>query len=294
MLEKVGIVLVNYNGRKYIVDCINSLLNQTYKNITILFWDNHSNDDSAKIVKQMYPQIHLIESKYNYGFAKANNLAVKKIFQLETGLEYVLLLNVDTLADQFLIERLLSKADANTVTTARIYMGRHGTKDWYAGGELRLDIGQSRHLLIRNCTVAKQVSFISGCCMMIHKDIIKKYGLFDSAYYMYCEDTDLCMRWFLNDVRMYYVPQAKLWHKVGGSIGGIKNPIKKYYMVRNNLYFGKKYKDYIKANLLRMLCAVIKEEIKDVWESDYRMVRAAWLGILDFGLKKMGKIKHKI
>lgn len=291
MQKKVGVVLVNYNGKSYIHDCIDSLLAQSYNNLEILFWDNHSDDTSVEIIKKMYPQVHLVESRYNYGFAKANNLAIKQILKL--GVEYLLLLNVDTVADSFLVERLLEKANSSTVTTAQISMGRHGEKIWYSGGELLFDYGKARHFSDRNCKEDRQVTFISGCCMMIHRDIIKKCGLFNNNYYMYYEDTDLCMRWYLKGIHMNYVPTARLWHKVGGSSGGIVNPLKEYYMTRNRLYFINKYKRYIKTDIFKVLCEIIKDIVKFPETYNFRMIRAVCLGISDFFMKKMGKGNHK-
>ena len=80
---RVGIVLVNYNGELFIVDCVNSLLDQTYKDIEIIIWDNNSQDDSVRIIKQNYPSIRLIENKQNDGFARANNLAVKELLKVQ-------------------------------------------------------------------------------------------------------------------------------------------------------------------------------------------------------------------
>lgn len=292
MYGKVGIILVNYNGGQYIVDCINSLMGQTYGNIAILFWDNGSDDDSVRIVREMYPQIHLIQNKVNYGFAKANNLAVKKMYQLEKDVEYVLLLNVDTIADPILVECLLQKADMNTVTTAHICMGSHAQSIWYAGGQLQLDAGKAVHCYTRNCVKEMPVTFMSGCCMMIHTNIIRRYGLFDSAYYMYYEDTDLCMRWYLHGVRMYYVPGARLWHKVGGCIGGIKNSLKEYYLTRNRLYFVNKYARYIQMNRIQLICKIMKSGLLGGY--DYEMTRACCLGVIDFYLGRMERVKHRI
>lgn len=275
---KTGVVLINYNGEKYLADCIDSLLAQTYKNIEILVWDNHSDDDSVKIMKEKYPEIHLVESFCNDGFAKANNLAVKEI--LKSGAEYVLLLNTDTVSDSFLVEKLLEWADDNTVTTAHICMGRNGEKVWYAGGALQPDIGDVRHFQAGNRRKAGPVTFISGCCMMIHKRIIRKYGLFDINYYLYYEDVDLCMRWFLRGVRMFYVPEAFLWHKVGASSGGSKNSFKQYYMVRNRLYFTSKYRNSMNAGFFNVLWQIIQEKI--LQEADFKMAAAACRGIVDF------------
>lgn len=285
MEKKVGIVLVNYNSKKYIADCINSLLEQTYENIKILFWDNHSKDGSVEIVKKKYPQVYVVESQYNYGFAQANNMAVKKL--LKMGMDYVLLLNIDTKVDSLLVERLLEKADNNTVTTAHIRMGRREEAIWYAGGELKFNEGRSVHCCIKDYKGPKQVTFISGCCMMIHRDIICKYGLFDINYYMYFEDTDLCMRWYLNGVRMYYIPTAKMWHKVGGSSGGSRSSLKEYYMVRNRLYFVHKYRKYLKTGTFRVLFEIIKNDIIFPPDYDYGLIRFSCWGIIDYYRKKM-------
>lgn len=290
MEKKVGIVLVNYNGRAYIRDCMDSLLRQTYKNVEILFWDNASADGSVAFVKENYPNIHIEESRINYGFAGANNRAAKLL--LKTGADYILLLNVDTEADSRLIERLLEKADERTVTTARIYMSREGRDIWYAGGQLQLDKGKSEHCLVGGRDAVK-VSFISGCCMMIHRDIIMRCGLFDPAYYLYYEDTDLCMRWYLHHIDMCYVPQAELWHKVGGSSGGIKNPMKEYYMVRNRLYFIHKYWQVMKKNALSILLELVREEWDSLLENNWRIRKARYLAYLDFIRSKRGKANHQ-
>lgn len=290
MSKKIGVILVNYNGEKYIVDCINSLLQQSYKNMEILFWDNHSEDDSVKIVKQMYPQVHIIESRYNYGFAEANNRAVEQM--LKRRVDYVLLLNVDTVADAFLIERLLERADNNTVTTAQIYMLRRKRKRWYAGGELQFDIGDARQFFTRSGKEDRKVTFITGCCMLIHKDVIRKYGLFDTGYYLYYEDTDLCMRWYLAGVELYYVPEAKIWHEVGGSSGGDGNLLQEYYKTRNRLYFVNKYKKHMGTSVWKVLLMLIKDKIRYRSQYDSGMTKAFCLGVMDYYRKKMGRAEY--
>jgi len=285
---KVGIVLVGYNDEKYIVDCINSLLAQTYQNFEILYWDNASTDSSVEVLQNNFPTIDYVQSENNLGFAKANNLAVKQL--LRKGAEYILFLNVDTVADSQMIEKLVDKADENTVTTARIYMDAHRRKVWYAGGELLLKEGNARHLQLSNTQDAQEVSFISGCCMMIHRNIIKKYGLFEHKYYLYYEDTDLCMRWFLNGVKMYYVPTAILWHKVGGSLGGGSNPIKEYYMTRNRLYFAKRYQRYSNLKLMPIIFRLLGVKVSDfIKTGNWDMLYAVGLGIRDFLIGRIGK-----
>ena len=130
--------------------------------------------------------------------------------------------------------------------------------------------------------------------MMIHKDIIRKCGLFDEDYYLYYEDTDLCMRWYLHHINMYYIPKAKLWHKVGGSSGGIRNPLKEYYMVRNRLYFVGKYWRVIRENIFMIVYSFLIDELTCLTEYDRKMKIANILGIIDYLRKKKGMSKHKL
>lgn len=288
---KVGIALVNYNGEQYIVDCIESLLAQTYKNIEIIFWDNNSEDNSVKIIQEKFPEIKIIKSKDNCGFAKANNIVVKKL--LASGVEYILLLNVDTVSDCLLIDALIEEADSKTVATGRISKDQNDKIVWYGGGELQLEMGKSVHIN-RGARTARQVSFISGCCMMIHRDIVLKYGLFNLAYYLYFEDTDLCTRWYLNGIEMFYTPKAKLWHKVGGSLGSENNPVKVYYMTRNRLFYIQRYKKEIKVKKMLVLKQILKDIEWHCVKGEWKMVKAISLGVIDYYMKKMGKLNHKI
>ncbi len=288
---RVGIVLINYNGEQFISDCVNSLLDQTYKNIEILIWDNHSQDNSVRVIKQNYPFIKLIENKDNDGFSRANNLAVKEL--LKGDCEYILLLNVDTVSDPFLIENLLEKADENTVTTGQISMDRQNRIIWYGGGELQFDKGKSVHLNMQ-VKHEKKVTFICGCCMMIHRNIIKKYGLFDPAYYLYYEDTDLCMRWYLQGVNMYYIPKAKLWHKVGGSLGEGRNPLEEYYMMRNRLMYADKFKKYVKVRKTELIASIWRSLMTELRKGEFNILKAQFWGILDYCFKKTGRLKHRI
>ena len=64
-------------------------------------------------------------------------------------------------------------------------------------------------------------SFATGCCMLINSAIIKKIGILDEVFFLYCEDTELCIRASLNGISIKYIPQAKLWHKVSASTGAV-------------------------------------------------------------------------
>lgn len=289
-MKKIGIILVGYNDEKYIVDCINSLLTQTYQDFEILYWDNNSEDCSIEVLKRNFPTIEYVKCNKNLGFAKANNRAIRKLYK--KGIEFVLLLNVDTISEPNMLEELVKYTDDNTVTTAKITSDREHNNIWYAGGRIVFDEGRAIHTC-KERNKQRNISFVCGCCMLIPINILKKYGLFDELYYLYYEDTDLSMKWYINNVNMLFVPTALLYHRVGGSLNGGDNPTKEYYMIRNRLFFVNKYKEYFSVDLKRL----IKNELLDMVvksKKSIRMKRAVLLGILDFIFNKRGMTTHKL
>lgn len=95
----ISIIIVNYNGEKFINNCLDSLKKVAFSNYEILFIDNNSTDNSLRLVKQNYPEVNIIENPNNLGFAAANNFAAKKA----KG-DYLFLLNCDTKCDPFILK----------------------------------------------------------------------------------------------------------------------------------------------------------------------------------------------
>lgn len=283
---KIGIALVGYNDGKYIEECINSLKSQTVQDFEIIYWDNASKDDSLEILQNYFPEIEVIKSNENVGFAKANNELIYNF--LERGVEYILLLNVDTYSEENLLEWLLKYADCNTLTTVRITFDREHQKRWYAGGELLLRSGGARHLSLE-VDSPQEVSFISGCCVLIHRSIIERYGYFDDQYYLYYEDTDWMMNAYINGVKMIYIPEPLLTHVVGGSGNGIVYPRKEYYITRNRLLFVKKYQKYIQTKTKTIIWEMIKDCITNKKKTKQLRI-AKLMGIIDYCRKSRGKI----
>lgn len=285
-LEKVTILLVNYNGKKYLEKCIESLYRQTYLNMSILIVDNCSDDGSVKFLKDRYPNIETIVCPQNYGFAKGNNIGIR--YALDCGTDYVMLLNIDTTVDAHLLEYLMQEADQDTVTVPTIYYDKRYMKIWYAGGEMDYVKGDSSHILKGGNRVVQEVSFACGCCVLIHKKIIEKTGLFDENFYLYYEDTDWSLRCIKEGIKIKYVPRAKMWHKIGGSGGKKGELLKTYYMTRNQLYFVKKHQDFIQMNTLKRTVQIMKDSFSENTEKEKR--KYIWHGIRDFYRGKMGRL----
>jgi GT2 family glycosyltransferase len=95
---------------------------------------------------------------------------------------------------------------------------------WYGGGHFNKITGRAIHDTVDSYntveTEAKKCDFITGCCFMITKNNIEKIGLLDDSYFMYCEDTEYCLRMKKYNISIYYIPNTLLWHKVCESTGG--------------------------------------------------------------------------
>lgn len=245
-------IIVTYNGEEYIEDCLHSIQKQTCMT-DVLVVDNGSADNTCSLVEKEYPQVRLLKLERNIGFAGANNVGIR--YAMERGYEYVLLLNEDTVADQFLIQKLMKYVGKNVAVIPKIYMNGSRTKVWYAAGQLDFERGVAINCREDFMDKVMEVTFMTGCCMLIHVNVFAEVGLFDENYFMYYEDTDLSIRMYKHKIKMLYVPDTYVWHRLQGK--GTK-PYYAYYMTRNRLYFLQKHSKDFQVKI----CSVIGNEIK--------------------------------
>jgi len=241
-MKKIAIVLVNYNGYADTFRAITSL-SESSANVDIIIVDNaSSNDDFSRFIKD-FPKIIVLLNHENLGFAGGNNIGVK--YALEHMYNYIILLNNDTIVDRNMIEILANAADENTVTAPLMMLYDEPNIVWYGGGDINRKTGNAQHRYMGNVKPIKlqtvECSFISGCCMCIHHSVFKQIGLLDESYFLYCEDTEFCLRLNQSDIKMLFVPDAVLWHKVSSSTGGDSSYLSIYYMTRNRLKYIKNY-----------------------------------------------------
>lgn len=261
---KVAIVLVNFNGAAYLRNCLESISKQSYKDYEVLMVDNQSVDGSAQEIERDY-KIKVIYEKTNVGWGVGSNIGAEYAFS--QGAEYILLLNTDTEIESDMLIHLLRYADKKTVVAPTMYAGEKGEREevWYAGGMIdytnvtvKQDVFREAFL---NGTIEdkKEVDFITGCCMLIHKDIWCDIGGFDSSYFMYYEDVDYCIRLKNAGFKMLYIPSASLYHKVGGSSGSSVSYLSEYYQVRNRLKLTVQYSCLFQSEVIDVLHSILKE-----------------------------------
>lgn len=196
----LSIIIVNYNGQKYLKDCLNSIYKNT-QNIQyeIIIIDNASTDNSCHYLKKNHPEVILIESKINLGFGKGNNEAVKKA----KG-NFLLLLNNDTILLNPLKEILEVYKRLYNVGFMGILM-LNGNKEYsQSSGNLPniINMFWLKHLYYQNKEFKSgafskkiyEVGWISGSFMIIKKSIYEDINGFDERFFMYVEDVDICKR----------------------------------------------------------------------------------------------------
>lgn len=247
----VYIILVNYNGYKDTLECVKSLRKVTYENYKVVIVDNASKDASVKILKKELMDCCVLESKENLGFAGGNNLGIK--YALDSGADYVLLLNNDTLVEEnFLTSMMVSFKEDKKIGVVGCKIMYHPESNiiWYGGGYIDWFKFLGMHYGIREIDKGqydkeKKVDFVTGCCMLIKKEVLEKVGLLPEDYFMYLEDLDFCVKVKNYGYKIWYSPKAVIYHKVGFSSGGEDSAFTIEWITRNRLLFMNRYKNKV-------------------------------------------------
>lgn len=242
-MPKVIVILVNYNSFIHTKECIQSIKKSTYENIEIIVVDNDSEENCQELGDEI-SDVVLIRNKENLGFAAANNIGID--YALQSGAEFILLLNNDTIVADDCIEELVNCIEENSrngIVTGKILNYYERDLIWYAGGDIsywkgdaviygfgKRDTGQ--YDLLHICT------FASGCCMLIPREIANDIRI-PEDYFLYYEDSDYCVRIIEDNKRIYYCPRAVIFHKESVSTNKFSY-IYSYYFARNRLLFIRK------------------------------------------------------
>ena len=247
-VKSVAIVLLNYNSFDFTKECVKSLEGITYNNYKVIIVDNCSTDDSFNKLTQLESDlIHIIKSPKNGGFAFGNNIGIE--YAISKGFDYVLLLNNDTIVEKNFLDELVATAtrEKSDITTCRIMYNSARNIIWYAGGEIDLFNQRAVHTgintLYRSDAKEKDrnVTFISGCCMLLSRQCINKIGGLPEGYFMYYEDLDYCQNALNNHLKLVYSPASIIYHCVSASGGGSRSPFVIEWSNRSRRRFMSKY-----------------------------------------------------
>jgi len=235
---KVFVVVLNFNGRDVIKRCLNSIFKSGYPDFEVVLVDNNSPDDSFEIARVNFSRANFIKNEENLGFSAGNNVGIR--FALERRADYIFLLNNDTEIEPDCLGRLVEAAEKigekAGIVSPVIFKG-DSREVWFSGGKINWLRMKTEHYGEIKTQEFYESGFISGCAMLIRREVFKSIGLLDEDYFLYWEDADFSFRAKKAGFANYIVSSAWLYH-FEKSEERIKN--KTYWLVISGLVFFKK------------------------------------------------------
>ena len=215
---RVNCIVVNWNGWRDTLECQNALKKCTYPSLSLIVVDNGSTDDSVAQIRAAFPGVLLLESGRNLGFAGGNNIGIRH------GLgqaDYVWLLNNDTKPAPDALSALVAKANTDeqigAVASICYYADSPSNVQVWAGARVNLWFGYCR-----NATEPQKDEWFDalyGASMLIRRAPLEDVGLLDQGFFLYCEETEFCLRLRKNGWRLAAAPDSMVLHKAGASSG---------------------------------------------------------------------------
>ena len=245
---RASVIIVSYNSREDLKRCLPSLLPSLGAQDEVIVVDNASSDGSAGWLAQFYPQIHLVNSPDNLGFAGGNNLGA----YYANG-RYLAFLNPDTVVEPGWLEALIAALESHPeagLATSKILLLSDPERINTCGNDVHISgitLCRGMGLLRQSFSSQEEVSAASGAAFVIRKDVFEALDGFDERFFMYMEDTDLSWRARLAGYSCLYAPDSIVYHDYTLTFG----PLKTYYQERN------RYLMLLKCLRLRTLLALL-------------------------------------
>jgi GT2 family glycosyltransferase len=214
-------IVLNWCDRDLTAACLRSLEVSDYPELEILLVDNASPDGSGEALHEVFPHVPYLPTGANLGYTGGNNRGIE--YALDMGAEYVLVINNDTEIAPDAVSRLVEVARANPDVGAvgpKILYHAEPERLWFAGGDVSLLRLMGRHwkegqLDLDDPEVEPtEVTFLTGCCLLIRSAAIREHGPFREDYFTYMEDLELSIRLRAAGYRLFYEPAARLLHHV--------------------------------------------------------------------------------
>jgi GT2 family glycosyltransferase len=286
MSPRVSIITINFNQAQHTLDLLASLQHVTYPDVEVIVVDNCSAENPTATIKAHYPDVKVIASSQNLGFAGGNNLGIQEA----TG-EYILFLNNDTEVDPAFLEPLVELFARNPKAGAaspKILYFNSANIIQYAGstcvnpmtgrnkriGYMEKDLGQHDQL--------RATDLAHGCAMMVPRRVIEKVGLMPELFFLYYEEIDWCETIKRAGYSIYFVPGSRVYHKESMSVGK-NSTLKTYYMTRNRLLFMRRNSSGMSkmiAMVFFMVFALPKNILTYLYQRETAHVKAFWKGCM--------------
>ncbi len=226
--NSVSIIIINYNGKKFLEKCLKSLETIKYENYEIILVDNNSTDDSVEFVKNTYPSIIIIKLDKNYGFAEPNNIGAKNA----KG-NFLLFLNNDTEVTPNFVTELVNaaKTDKQIAICQSLLLKPSGEID--SSGDFLDTLGRAYSSKIKPGPT-KEILSARGASMLVKREIFENLGGFNKEYFASFEDVDLGWRCWIAGYKVIVVTSSIVYHSGGQTIKELSS-VMSFHGVKNTL-----------------------------------------------------------
>lgn len=271
------IILLNWNGWRDTLNCLASLDRLEYRNYWVLVVDNCSSDDSVNRIRASYPDVPVIQTGKNLGFAGGNNVGIRHA--LGEGAEYVWLLNNDTVVEPRSLSTMveLAEEDPNIGAVGSIlyHMSEPEKVQAWGGGCVYFWPGIIRYLNVPS--YGSNLQYITGASMLVKRALIEDIGPLDERYFMYWEDIDYGFRARKNGWKLKTAPASVVWHKESATLHRKSAVMDKYFNASAVRFFAKNHP----LPLVPILLGVGGRLLKRVVRADWERALATFQGALE-------------
>ena len=300
---RVGIILLNWNGRDDTLACLHSLLQLDYPNYRIILVDNASTDGLVDVVRTDFPAVTVLQNAENLGFAEGNNVGMR--YALTLACDYILLLNNDTVVAPDFLSKLIAVSEANPelgMLSPYIYHYDAPEKLWFYRASINWMNGYGNHdespdkdrmMIYMQNEYFDDSDYLSGCALLVKSIVIQKIGMLDSRFFAYYEDVDWSLRCKRAGWQLAVVPSASIWHK---STSDGNSDYGKFLSYRNTILFLWKHSNLwqflgrVRRHIYRALAEYSWDRDKHYRSDGLHPLDGVWAGI--FG--KYGNDRQKM
>lgn len=291
---EISIVILNWNQYDDTAECLRSLRHVHHPPFEIYLVDNGSIDGSPEKLVAEFPEVRIVRNTENLGYAEGNNVGIRKA--LESGANFILLLNNDTVVHAEFLAELMKVADreptAGILGAKVVYYDRPDLL-WALGGNLLQPFARIR-MLGRDRPVADvgssvgEFDHVPGATMFVRSEVFRRQGLLDRNYFLNWEDAEFCIRAKKAGWRVLGVPNSVVLHKVSRATAG---KLAMYFGQRNRLLFASTCLPrwqfalcVVPFHLVRLAALAFTETV----QSRQHLFKAALLGTVDYFRGRMG------
>ena len=296
MVDKlVSIITINYNGWKDTCEMIASLKEYERYPYEVIVVDNASEGNDADLIEKAFPDVKVIRSDYNLGFAGGNNLG----YQYAEG-EYIFFLNNDTVVHQPVLQVMVQCFEDKSVggVSPMIRFFHSPDQVQYYGYE------KMSHITLKHTTpaynpaypeqylIGREVDVMHGAAMMVPRCVIEQVGLIAGCYFLYFEEFDWSNNIQENGFKIWYEPAAIIYHKEGTKKGYGLTPFRAYYIERSRVLFARrtlKGFDRFLSCCYLLGVVLVRDVLKYILQGRWKMVKAVISGAFS-GLTTVKKL----